>query len=130
MAQTGTTMSRRQIAVILSVVINVLSLPVFFLLPSDDDVPGAVYVIGTILAVVALVGAYGLWNGQRWGWWTTFIVTVLNLVTSLPGIVEWPSNAIGIAIIISIVLGVGLLVLLWKPDVRRSTSETTPLTAY
>ena len=118
--ETKPTTDRRMLtwAVIGTLVLNVFSVPLFFVLPSDEDVPTGAIVLGFVLAAFGAVGAYGLWKQHRWGWRTTFWVTVLNVVTSLPAIAAWPSAAIGITVIIAIVLGVVEIVVLRRPDVR------------
>ncbi|MEZ4570667.1 MAG: hypothetical protein R2849_10145 [Thermomicrobiales bacterium] len=43
--------------------------------------------------MVSLAGAWGLWNLRRWGAILTFVVTLLNTLTAVPGLIEQPSGA-------------------------------------
>src|SRR5687768_1059574 len=79
------------VAVALTVGATLASLPVFFL-PGADEVPGAVVVFSIIAGVVTLVGAWGMWNLRRWGAILTFVLTALNTLSSLPGLLEPPSG--------------------------------------
>ena len=105
-------------AVIGSLIVNVVGALVIFILPGTDDVPGAAKVASVVFAALALLGAYGLMKHMRWGWWVTLIVTVINVLSSIPGIFDWPSTSVGVAIIVGVVLGIGVVVLLLRHDVR------------
>jgi len=48
-----------------SILVNVVSLLLFFA-PADDDPPAAAIVIASVFAVLALLGAWGLWQRRRW----------------------------------------------------------------
>jgi hypothetical protein len=100
-----------------SFLVNVVGMLAIFL-PGGDDAPAGVIVMGFVFAAIALVGAWGLAQGRRWGARTTLVVTVVNALMSIPGVFVWPSTAIGIAIIVGLVVSVGVVVLLRRPDVR------------
>lgn len=50
-----------------------------------DGPPFALVIVGSIVGLVALLGAYGTWNGRRWGVALVVVCTVLMLFTSILG---------------------------------------------
>ena len=54
------------------------------------DYPTFILFLGVALGVVGLLAAAGLWMLKRWALLLTIIVSVLNLVFSVPGIVAEP----------------------------------------
>ena len=54
------------------------------------DYPTFILFLGVALGVVGLLAAAGLWMLRRWALLLTIIVSVLNLVFSVPGIVAEP----------------------------------------
>ena len=87
-------------------------------LPGNEDVPTAAIVIGTVLGLLTLVCAWGLWNGTRWGAFGTFVLTALNLVAALPGFFNPPSMWLLAALIGIFVTGLPALVLLAQRSSR------------
>lgn len=108
----------RRDAAAASLAVNVLTLPLFFVLPGSDEAPIGAIVFGVVLAAVAAAGAWGLAQGRRWGWRTTFVATLLNVLSSAPAIAAWPSAWVGVTAAIFTVLGIGLLVVLRRDGVR------------
>ena len=104
-----------------SLIVNVVSMAALAL-PGFGDVPGTVYVVGSILAVTALVGAWGLWNHRVWGYRTTMIVTIVNAVLSLGAFTDSPTVALVALIIVLTVLSVAVVVMLRQPGVRAQMS--------
>ena len=88
----------------------------FFFLPGAEETPGAVIVIGTI-AVLALLGAWGLWNLRRWGAILIFVLTLLDLLTSIPGLFASDSGWVVGAIIAFAPISIATLVLDRAPRV-------------
>jgi hypothetical protein len=86
----------------------------------DADVPGFAIVIGGIGSVLTLFGVWGLWNLRRWGAVMTFVLTVLNVVASVPPVFEAPSNWIRVAAIIGIPAQLAVLALIALPASRRA----------
>lgn len=113
-----TTRRPRRDAALASLVINVLTVPLFFLLPGADEAPVGAIVFAVALGAVAAAGAWGLANDRRWGWRTTFVATLLNVLSSAPAIAAWPSAWVGVTAAIFTVLGIALLVYLRRPEVR------------
>jgi hypothetical protein len=84
------------------------------------DVPGFAIVIGGIGSVLMLVGVWGLWNLCRWGAVLTIVLTLLNVIASVPPIFEAPSNWIRVAAIVGIPLQLAVLALIALPESRRA----------
>ncbi len=78
-------------AVWLAVGIQVISVP-FFFAPGANEVPGFAIVIGIVMGLLTLVGAWGMWNLKRWGAILTLVVTFLNTLTAVPGLFAAPSG--------------------------------------
>jgi hypothetical protein len=106
-------------AVVLTVFVQLASVP-FFFAPGADDIPAFAIVIGTVAGVLSLVGAWGMWNLHRWGMILTFVLTALNTLTAVPGLFEPPSGWILGELIALIPLGVVILVLIALPSSRRA----------
>ena len=100
-----------------SILLNVVGLA-GFALPGGDEAPAGAIAVGAVLALVALAGAWGLWRGRRWGATTTSAITALNVVASIPPMVEAPSGWIQGFVIVGVVLSVPLLVLLRDRGLR------------
>src|SRR4029078_11860362 len=93
--------------------------PALFLLGSDE-IPAAGIAIGIVGALLSLVGAWGLWRLYLWGAVLTFVVTLLNTVSSLPAFFDPPSTWVVVANIILISIQVAVLVLVALPTSRRA----------
>ncbi len=105
-------------AIIGSLLVNVAGLLLFFLpTDGDEEIPAAVVVIGIVLAVVALVGAWGLWQRRRRGKWVTVAVTALNLLSTIPAFFAGPRTAIAIGALVSVVVEIAVIVILLRKDV-------------
>jgi hypothetical protein len=106
-------------AVALTVVIALATAPVLFL-PGSDEIPAAGIAIGIVGALLSLVGAWGLWRLYRWGAVLTFVVTLLNTLSSLPVFFDPPSAWVVAANIILIPIQIAVLVLIALPASRRA----------
>lgn len=106
-------------AVWIAVATNLLSYLVF-LLPGADDIPVPIIVFGMAVSAVTIALCWWTWSLKRWAAIALTVVSLLNMLSSLPGILDWPSNAIGIAIIIGIPLTLVPIWLLWHPASRRA----------
>ncbi len=91
-----------------SIVANVLGQLAVFVPALSDDVPAAAKVVSLVFALIAAVGAYGLWNRRIWGRRTTIAATILNLVSSVPAVVAAPSGAIAVIGAVIVVMCIGL----------------------
>jgi len=102
-----------------SILINVVGL-FTNLLPGMGDIPGMVYVVGSVFAVLAIVGGWAMWNHKRWGYRTTFAVTVVNTVLGVGAFTDSPTTALVVAICIGFVICAAFVVLMRRPDVRAA----------
>lgn len=73
------------VAAILMALISLAGLP-GPLLPGSEDVPAVVIYGGMVLGVAGLVATVGLWMLRKWGFWLTIVVSVLNILSTAPGI--------------------------------------------
>jgi hypothetical protein len=85
-----------------------------------SDVPGFAIVIGGVGSVLTLLGVWGLWNLRRWGAILTCVMTLLNVIASVPPVFEAPSNWIRVASIVGLPVMLAALVLLALPQSRRA----------
>ncbi len=106
-------------AVVLSILLNVASLPLVFILPGADEIPAPAIAIGVITGLVSVVAAWGMWNLRRWGAITTFVVTLLNTVSSIPGFFNPPSDWILALLIVTTPISIALMVLIAMPSTRK-----------
>ena len=106
-------------AVWIVVVTNIASYLTFFL-PGADEIPVPVIVFGAVVSAVTFALCWWTWNLKRWAVIALTVVTLLNMLSSLPGIIAWPSNAIGIAIIVGIPLTLLPIWMLWHQASRRA----------
>jgi drug/metabolite transporter (DMT)-like permease len=104
-------------AIIGSILVNVASLLLFFA-PADDDPPAAAVLIAFVSAVLALLGAWGLWQRRRWGWWVTLVITALTVFGAIPVFFIGPGTALLIGNLAAVVIGVGVIVLLLRRDAK------------
>lgn len=106
-------------AVALTVFLIVGSVP-FYFAPGADDVPAGVIAFSIVAGVAMLAGAWGLWNLRRWGAVVTFVLTLLNAISAVPGLVVRPSGWIVAEIVVAIPLSIIVLVLIALPSARRA----------
>ena len=79
------------LAVLLIVFTQLASIP-FFFAPGADEIPAAVGVLFAVAGVLTLVGAWGMWRLRRWGAILAFVLTLLNVLASIPGYFDPPSG--------------------------------------
>jgi hypothetical protein len=120
MSGSATGIKFRNWAIIGSLLLNVATLPLTWVLPGADEAPSAVIVIGFVFSALAIAGAYGLYQGARWGWHITFWANVAALLGGLGAIGDWPSAWVGVTSIVFIALGIGELVLLRNKELRAT----------
>lgn len=102
-----------------SLLINVVGL-FTNLLPGMGDIPGTVYVVGSVFAALAVLGGWAMWNRKRWGYRVTFIVSVVNTLLGIGAFTDSPTPALVVAICIGFVICAGFVVLMRRPDVRAA----------
>ena len=102
----------------LSLLLNVGGAMATPFMPDQDEIPAFAYVLTVVVALGAILGAYGLWRSRRWGSRVTIAVAVLNII-QVPGVVGAPNGVIGTGIAIGVVLSIVIIVLLRRQAVRR-----------
>jgi hypothetical protein len=106
-------------AVVITVATTLLSFPLMFL-PGMEDVPTGAIIFSIVASVVTLFSAWGLWQLRRWGAIVTFVLTLLNVLSSIPAFIERPSGWIVAWAAISIPISIAVLVLIALPSSRRA----------
>ncbi len=109
-------------ALIGSLVMNVGGLAAF-VLPNRQDIPGPAVAASVVYAIVAIVGALGLWNARRWGARTTIAVVVVNALGGLGALFDPPTATVAVGVIVLAAIGVAVVVLLRRPDARKRLSS-------
>jgi hypothetical protein len=106
-------------AVILGVGIQLASIP-FFFVPGADEIPPLAIVVGIVMGLLTIVACYGMWNLRRWGAIMTLVVTLLGILSSVPGLFEAPSGWIMAELVVLIPLSVIDMVLIVLPSSWRA----------
>jgi uncharacterized membrane protein len=106
-------------AVIGSLAANVVVQMSVFLPALASVVPTDAKVVGVIQALVAVAGAWGLWNRRQWGRRTTLVVTLFNVVGSATALFDPASAAVVVAVAVTISIGVPVMVLLWSRPLKE-----------
>lgn len=85
-------------------------------------VPPVVIILGAILNSAGLVGAWGAWQGQKWGIWLTIILNAIGLLLTLPGILFAPNNGARAIAITSITISIFVIIvfLRYRPTVAHA----------
>jgi hypothetical protein len=82
--------------------------------------PAFVIYSGYVLGIVGIVVAIGLWRLNKWSFWATIVVCVLNFLSGAPGVVFAPGGALKAVIVVGEVLAVLIIVLVVLPSSRRA----------
>ena len=93
---------------------------VFMLIPGDEETPWSAIAFAIVAAIVTLIGARALWSLRRWGAVVVFVATLLNLLSSLPGLFVDVETWVLVGILIGIPLCLAVLVLIALPSSRRA----------
>ena len=110
------------VAAILLVLLSLFDFPWPYelLFPGAEEPPAFVIYSGYVLGIVGLVVAVGLWMLQKWSYWATIVVCVLNFLIGAPGVVMAPGAALKDLIAVTEVVAVLIIVLVVLPDSRRA----------
>ncbi|MCO5176291.1 MAG: hypothetical protein M9890_04850 [Thermomicrobiales bacterium] len=106
-------------AVIITIVGLIAGIP-FYFAPGFDDVPIGATVFSIVATIVTLVVLRSLWDGRRWAAIAFFAITLLNALSSVPGLFDPPSGWVTAAIVVGLVFTAPVLVLIALPESRRS----------
>ena len=109
------------VAAILLVLLSLFDFPWLYrlLFPGAVEPPAIVIYSGFVLGIVGLLVAIGLWMMQKWSYWATIVVCVLNFLSGAPGVVFAPGALRGV-IVVGEVLAVLIIVLVVLPSSRRA----------
>ena len=106
-------------AAIILALFSLVSLPLP-LLPGAEEVPSVVLYGGTVLSIVGLGAAVGLWTLKTWSVWLTIVVSVLNILASAPGLALAPDAVSKLIPAVGVVIPVLIIVLVMLPSSRRA----------
>ena len=112
------------VAAILLVLLSLTNFPwlydFLFAAGEFEGPPAFILYSGYVVGVAGLVAAVGLWMLQKWSYWVTIVVCVLNFLLGAPGLVMAPGAALKAFIAVSEVVAVLIIVLVVLPDSRRA----------
>ena len=106
-------------AAIILALFSLVSLPLP-LLPGAEEVPAVVLYGGTVLSIVGLGAAVGLWTLKTWSFWLTIVVSVLNILASATGLTLASDAASKTIAAVADVVPAVILVLVVLPSSRRA----------
>ena len=110
------------VAAILLVLLSLTNFPslFLFLFPAEEGPPAFILYSGYVVGIVGLVVAVGLWMLQKWSYWATIVICVLNFLSAAPGLVMVSSAGLKALIAVTEVMAVLIIVLVVLPDSRRA----------
>jgi hypothetical protein len=112
------------VAAILLVLLSLTNFPwlyeFLFAAGEFEGPPAFILYSGYVLGVAGLVAAVGLWMLQKWSYWVTIVVCVLNFLLGAPGLVMAPGAALKAIIAVTEVVALLIIVLVVLPDSRRA----------
>jgi len=87
--------------------------------------PYIVIVIGTLAGAMGVISAYGVWRNQKWGIILTLILSVINGLSALPGILLAPTVGVKLLAAMGVVLAIIIsALLLWpKPNLAPASDQ-------
>jgi hypothetical protein len=104
------------IAAILLGLISLLSLAT----PLLAGPPLPVKVLAVVTGLIGLLAAYGLWQAKRWGMIVAIIVSVLNALSAVPGLLAQSNLPALIGAGVTVVFSVLIIVLTVLPPARHA----------
>lgn len=104
------------LAVIFLVLISLGSLAT----PLLSGPPIPVQVLSVVLGLLCLLAAYGLWNRKRWGMIVAIVVSAINALSGVPGLLVQPNLPATLAAGVGIVISVLIIVLTVLPSARAA----------
>src|SRR3954462_736548 len=115
------------VAAILQVKLSVRTFPGpwRYVSPGAIEAPPFVLYSGILLGIVGIVASVGLWMLRTWGFWLTIVVSVLNILLGVPGVLFAPGAGLEAAIAVQTIGFVLVIVLIVLPNTRRAFVATT-----
>ena len=110
------------VAAILLVLLSLFDFPWPYelLFPGAEEPPAFILYPGYVVDIVGLLVAVGLWLLQKWSYWATIVVCVLNFLSAAPGLVMVSSAGLKALIAVTEVVALLIIVLVVLPDSRRA----------
>ena len=110
------------VAAILLVLLSLFDFPWPYMLffPGAVEPPAFIIYSGYVVGIAGIVVAIGLWMMQKWSYWATIVVCVLNFLSGAPGVVFAPGGALKAVIVVGEVVAVLIIVLVVLPSSRRA----------
>jgi hypothetical protein len=107
------------VAAILLVLLSLFDFPWPYMLffPGAVEPPGFIIYSGYVVGIAGIVVAIGLWMMQKWSYWATIVVCVLNFLSGAPGVVFAP-GALKAVIVVGEIVAVLIIVLVVLPSSR------------
>jgi hypothetical protein len=107
------------VAAILLVLLSLFDFPWPYMLffPGAVEPPAFIIYSGYVVGIAGIVVAIGLWMMQKWSYWATIVVCVLNFLSGAPGVVFAP-GALKAVIVVGEVVAVLIIVLVVLPSSR------------
>ncbi|MCO5175858.1 MAG: hypothetical protein M9890_02645 [Thermomicrobiales bacterium] len=85
-----------------------------------DDFGAGFLVVAGVMAIVRLIAATGMLNHHRWGYIIGAVITVLDVLLTVPLFFDDPSTSLQVIGAIALVINAVTLVLLALPASRRN----------
>ncbi len=82
-------------------------------------------VISMITNAMGLVSAYGVWRNQKWGVILTIILSVLNGLPTLPGVVFAPTVGIKLLAATATIINIIIIALLLWPKPKSTPAASS-----
>ena len=112
------------VAAILLVLLSLANFPwlydFLFAAGEFEGPPAFILYSGYVVGVAGFVTAVGLWMLQKWSYWVTIVVCVLNFLFGLPPLLLLPGAALTAFVAVGEVVAVLIIVLVVLPDSRRA----------
>jgi uncharacterized membrane protein (DUF2068 family) len=110
------------VAAVLLVLLSLFDFPWPYelLFPGAEEPPALILYSGYVVGIAGLVVAVGLWMLQKWSYWATIVVCVLNFLFGLPGLLFAPGAALKALIAVTEVVALLIIVLVVLPSSRRA----------
>jgi hypothetical protein len=117
--------TRPQTVTIAAILLVLLSLfdfpwPYEFLFPGAEEPPAFFLYSGYVVGIAGLVVAIGLWMLKPWSYWTTIVVSALNFLIGLPGLLFAPGATLKALIAVTEVVAILIIVLVMHPNSWRA----------
>jgi hypothetical protein len=114
------------VAAILLVLLSLFDFPWPYelLFPGAEEPPAVILYSGYVVGIAGLIVAIGLWMLKPWSLWVTIVVSVLNFLLGLPGLLFAPGAALKAFIAVTEVVAVLIIVLVVLPSSRQVLAAT------